>query len=105
MSTSSSGNVQILKDPDQSLERKDVLLVEDIVDTGLTLHYLLQNLQAHKPKSLKIVTLMNKSSRRRIDVPLDYIGFDVPDLFLVGYGLDYAECYRNLPDIRSIVVA
>jgi hypoxanthine phosphoribosyltransferase len=102
---SSSGEVRILNNLEQSLEEKNVLLVEDIVDTGLTLHYLIQNLQTRKPESLKIVTLLNKPARRRVDVPLDYIGFDVPDMFLVGYGLDYAERYRNINDIRSIMIA
>ncbi len=97
--TKSSGEVRILKDLDESLEGKDVLLVEDIVDTGLTLNYLLQNLQARDPKSLKIVALLNKAARREIDIPVHYIGFDIPDEFVVGYGLDYDQRYRNLPDI------
>jgi hypoxanthine phosphoribosyltransferase len=95
----SSGEVRILKDLDESLEGKDVLLIEDIVDTGLTLNYLVQNLRAREPKSLKIVALLNKPARREIDVVVDYVGFDVPDEFLVGYGLDYSQRYRNLPDI------
>ena len=98
-STMSSGEVRILKDLDESLEGKDVLLVEDIVDTGLTLHYLVQNLQARNPQSLKVVALLNKPSRRSIAVPVDYIGFEIPDAFVVGYGLDYDQRYRNLPDI------
>jgi hypoxanthine phosphoribosyltransferase len=97
--TVSSGEVRILKDLDQSLEGKDVLLVEDIVDTGLTLQYLMHALQARKPNSLKVVALLNKLSRREIDVALDYVGFDIDDAFVVGYGLDYDQCYRNLPDI------
>jgi hypoxanthine phosphoribosyltransferase len=101
-STASSGEVRILKDLDQSLEGKDVLLVEDIVDTGLTLHYLLQNLRAHKPKSLKIITLLNKPSRHAMELVLDYVGFNIPDSFVVGYGLDYAQLYRNLPDIHVL---
>jgi hypoxanthine phosphoribosyltransferase len=104
-SVSTSGEVRILKDLDQSLEHKDVLLVEDIVDTGLTLHYLVQNLRARKPKSLKIVALLNKPSRRQARVTLDYVGFEVPDQFLVGYGLDYGQRFRNLPDIRLIAGA
>jgi hypoxanthine phosphoribosyltransferase len=100
--TSSSGEVRFLKDLDQSMEGRDVLLVEDIVDTGLTLHYLKQNLLARKPHSLKIVVLLNKPSRRQIDIHLDYVGFDVPDAFLVGYGLDYGQLYRNLDDIRIL---
>jgi hypoxanthine phosphoribosyltransferase len=97
--TRSSGEVRILKDLDESLEGKDVLLVEDIVDTGLTLHYLVRNLKARKPNSLKIAALLNKPARREIDVTVDYIGFDIPDEFVVGYGLDYDQRYRNLPDI------
>ena len=98
-STGSSGEVRILKDLDESLEGRDVLLVEDILDTGLTLHYLLQNLQSRGPKSLKVVTLLNKPSRREIGVPADYTGFEIPDQFVIGYGLDYNQRYRNLPDI------
>jgi hypoxanthine phosphoribosyltransferase len=98
-STKSSGEVRILKDLDESLEDKDVLLVEDILDTGLTLHYLLGNLQSRGPKSIKVVALLNKPSRREIEVVADYVGFEIPDQFVVGYGLDYAQRYRNLPDI------
>ena len=101
-STASSGEVRILKDLDQSLEGKDVLLVEDIVDTGRTLNYLVQALKAREPISLKVVTLLNKPSRREIDVALDYIGFDISDKFVVGYGLDYDQRYRNLTEIRLI---
>ena len=101
-STSSCGEVRFLKDLDQSPEGKDVLLVEDIVDTGLTLNYLKQNLLARKPNSLKIVVLLNKQPRRQIDLHLDYVGFDVPDAFLVGYGLDFGQRYRNLNDIRIL---
>ena len=97
--TQSSGEVRILKDLEESLEGKDVLLVEDIVDTGLTLHYLIRTLKARNPKSLKIATLLSKPSRRKINVPVDYIGFEIPDEFVVGYGLDYDQRYRNLPDI------
>jgi hypoxanthine phosphoribosyltransferase len=97
--TKSSGEVRILKDLDESIEGKDVLLVEDIIDTGLTLHYLLQNLQARGPRSLKIIALLNKPSRRETDVPVEYIGFDIPDEFVVGYGLDFDQRYRNLPGI------
>jgi hypoxanthine phosphoribosyltransferase len=101
-STKSSGEVRILKDLDESLEGKDVLLVEDIVDTGLTLHYLLQNLRARHPLSLKVVALLSKPSRRKIEVPVDYIGFEIPDTFVVGYGLDYNQRYRNLSNIHII---
>ena len=100
--TKSSGEVRILKDLDESIEGKDILLVEDIVDTGLTLHYLLQSLLAREPLSLKIVSLLNKPSRREIEVPVDYIGFDIPDEFVVGYGLDFNQRYRNLSDIRIL---
>ena len=98
-STKSSGEVRILKDLDESLEGKHVLLVEDIVDTGLTLHYLQQNLIARNPESLKIVALLNKPSRREIEVPVEYVGFEIPDEFVVGYGLDYDQRYRNLRDV------
>jgi hypoxanthine phosphoribosyltransferase len=101
-STASSGEVRILKDLDQSLTGKDVLLVEDIVDTGLTLHYIVQNLEARAPASLKIVTLLSKPSRRKIEVEADYAGFNIPDEFVVGYGLDYCQRYRNLPDIHLL---
>jgi hypoxanthine phosphoribosyltransferase len=100
--TASSGEVRILKDLDESIEDRDVLLVEDIVDTGLTLHYLLQNLAARHPSSLKTAALLNKPSRRKIVVPVEYVGFDISDEFVVGYGLDYAQQYRNLPDIRIL---
>jgi hypoxanthine phosphoribosyltransferase len=100
----SSGEVRILKDLDESLEAKDVILVEDIVDTGLTLHYLLQNLRARRPLSLRVVALLNKPSHRKIDVPVDYIGFEIPDAFVVGYGLDYNQRYRNLSNIHLIGV-
>ena len=102
--TKSSGEVRILKDLDESIEGKHVLLVEDIVDTGLTIHYLLQNLQARGPSSLTTVALLNKASRRQIQVPVKYVGFDIPDEFVVGYGLDYDQRYRNLPDIRILKI-
>jgi hypoxanthine phosphoribosyltransferase len=98
-SSSSSGVVRILKDLDESIEGKHLLIVEDIIDTGLTLKYLLENLKSRKPASIKICTLLNKPSRRKAEVFIDYNGFDVPDYFVVGYGLDYAEKYRNLPFI------
>ena len=102
-SVQSSGEVRILKDLDESLEGKDVLLVEDILDTGLTVHYLLQNLQSRNPKSLGVVALLSKPSRRRIEVKADYIGFEIEDQFVVGYGLDFNQRYRNLPDIRVLI--
>ncbi|NLT67399.1 MAG: hypoxanthine phosphoribosyltransferase [Acidobacteria bacterium] len=100
--TTSSGEVRILKDLDDSVENKDVLLVEDIIDTGLTLHYLLQNLGARRPSSIKVAALLSKPSRREIAVPVEYVGFEIPDEFVVGYGLDYGQRYRNLPDIRVL---
>ena len=101
-STKSSGEVRILKDLDESVEGKDVLLVEDILDTGLTLSYLLQILESRGPRSLKVVALLNKPSRRIIEVPAEYIGFEIPDHFVVGYGLDFNQRYRNLPDIHFL---
>jgi len=96
---SSSGVVRILKDLDVNIEGKHVLVVEDIIDSGLTLNYLLDNLKSRKPASLKLCTLLNKPERRKVKVNIDYNGFNVPDYFVVGYGLDYAEKYRNLPFI------
>lgn len=101
-STKNSGEVRILKDLDESPEGRHVLLVEDILDTGLTLQYLLRNLEARKPASLKMVALLNKPARRRIEVQADYIGFEVPDKFVIGYGLDYNQRFRNLPDIHIL---
>ena len=100
--TKSSGEVRLLKDLDESVEGRDVLLVEDIVDTGLTLHYLLKNPEARGPESLNTVALLNKPSRREIEVSVEYVGFDIPDEFVVGYGLDFNQHYRNLPDIRIL---
>lgn len=99
--TKSSGVVRILKDLDESVESKHVLVVEDIVDTGLTLRlsYLLENLRSRRAASVKVVTLLDKPSRRRVDVPVDYYGFKVEDQFVVGYGMDYQGKYRNLPYI------
>ena len=97
--TSTSGTVRILKDLDNSIDGKHVLVVEDIIDSGVTLKYLLKNLKSRKPASIKLCTLLNKPERRRVEVDIDYCGFTVPDYFLVGYGLDYAEKYRNLPFI------
>ena len=101
-STKSSGEVRILKDVDTSIEGRDVLLVEDILDTGLTLHYLLRNLRSRRPKSLRVAVLLNKPSRRVIDVTADYVGFDIPDQFVIGYGLDFNQRYRNLPYIAVL---
>lgn len=101
-STKSSGVVRILKDLDAEIEGKDVLIVEDIIDTGLTLHYLYENLLSRKPNSLKICCCFDKPSRREVPVEIDYIGFEIPDEFVVGYGLDYAERYRNLPYVSVL---
>jgi hypoxanthine phosphoribosyltransferase len=98
-STKSSGVVRILKDLDETIEGRNVLVCEDILDTGLTLKYLLKNLASRKPKSLEVVTLLAKAGKQRVPIDCKYIGFDIPDEFVVGYGLDYAERYRNLPYI------
>lgn len=100
--TSSSGVVKIAKDLDEALEGKEVLVVEDIVDTGRTLSYLLEILEKRKPGSMKLCTLLDKPSRRVVDVNVDYTGFQIPDEFVVGYGLDYAQKYRNLPYIGVV---
>jgi hypoxanthine phosphoribosyltransferase len=101
-STRSSGEVRLLKDLDASLEGRHVIIVEDIVDTGLTLTYLQDILRARAPKSLKTACLLSKPSRRLTDVKVDYIGFTIEDKFVVGYGLDFAEKYRNLPHIAVL---
>ena len=98
-STETSGVVRILKDLDNNIEGKDILVVEDIVDTGVTLTYLLKYLQARKANSIEIISLLNKEARRTSNLEVKYIGFEVPDGFIVGYGIDYAEKYRNLPFI------
>ncbi|AGB18036.1 hypoxanthine phosphoribosyltransferase [Thermoanaerobacterium thermosaccharolyticum] len=98
-STHSSGIVKIIKDLDISIEGKDVLIVEDIIDSGLTLSYLRKTLLGRKPNSLKICTILDKPERREADVKVDYVGFKIPDKFVVGYGLDFDEKYRNLPFI------
>jgi hypoxanthine phosphoribosyltransferase len=97
--TQSSGVVRILKDLEEDITGRHVLIVEDIVDTGLTLSYLLRSLQARKPASVEICALLTKPSRRRVELDIKYLGFEVPDEFVVGYGLDFAGAYRNLPDI------
>jgi len=94
-----SGEVKLMKDVDQSVEGKNIILVEDILDTGLTLTYLRNVLLGHQPKSLKIAALLDKVSRRTQPIQGDYVGFEIPDEFVVGYGLDFAERFRNLPDI------
>ncbi len=101
-STASSGVVRILKDLEQSIQGKDVLIVEDIVDTGLTLNYLVDNLGSRQPKSLKVVTLLDKPDRRKVVFEPDYCGFAIPDRFVIGYGLDYGEDFRQLADLRAL---
>lgn len=98
----SSGAVKILKDLDLSIVHRDVILVEDIVDTGLTLKYIAENLKARNPASFKICVLLDKPDRRLVDIKLDYCGFKIPDEFVVGYGLDFAEKYRNLPFVAVL---
>lgn len=101
--TSSSGVVRIVKDLDESLEGKDVLIVEDIIDSGRTLSYLINILEKRNPKSMRLCTLLDKPDRRVVDnVNVDYVGFEIPDEFVVGYGLDYAQKYRNLPYIGVV---
>jgi hypoxanthine phosphoribosyltransferase len=100
--TTSSGVVRILKDLDSDIAGKHVLIVEDIVDTGLTLDYLMKNLRSRHPASLEVLTLLTKPSRREVDFPVRYVGFEVPDVFVVGYGLDFAERYRGLPHIVTL---
>jgi hypoxanthine phosphoribosyltransferase len=100
--TTSSGVVRILKDLDTEIEGRDVLVVEDIVDSGLTLDYLLKNLRSRRPSSVEVLSLLTKPSRREVDLPIRYVGFEVPDVFVVGYGLDFAEHYRGLSDIVTL---
>lgn len=97
--TATSGVVRILKDLDQSIKDKDVLIVEDIVDTGLTLKYLVENLGSRQPRSLKVVTLLDKPDRRKVELKPDYCGFIIPDRFVIGYGLDFDESYRHMVDL------
>lgn len=99
MSSKTSGIVRILKDLDFDIENRDVVIVEDIIDTGTTLKYLYEYLKARNPKTLKICCLLDKPERRKVDIKADYVGFSIPDAFVVGYGLDYAEKFRNLPYI------
>ncbi len=101
-STKSSGAVRIIKDLDESVEGRHLVVVEDIVDTGLTLHYLRRNLMARRPASLRVCVLLDKPDRRQIEVPVDYTGFSIPDEFVVGYGLDHAGRYRHLPYIAVV---
>ena len=100
--TDSSGVVRILKDLDSSIEGRDIVLVEDIIDSGLTLHYLLRNLRARNPRSLEVCALLTKPERRRVDLPVKYVGFEIPNRFAVGYGLDHAQRHRNLPYVAAL---
>jgi hypoxanthine phosphoribosyltransferase len=101
-STDSSGVVRILKDLDAPLEGRNVLIVEDIVDSGLTLQYLMRTLEARNPASIEVCALLTKPDRRKVDTPARYVGFEIPDKFAIGYGLDYAERYRNLPYVATL---
>jgi hypoxanthine phosphoribosyltransferase len=100
--TQSSGVVRILKDLDASIEGRHVLIVEDIVDSGLTLQYLMRNLGARRPASLEVCALLTKPDRRKVDLPTRYLGFEIPDKFAIGYGLDFDEHYRNLPYVAAL---
>jgi hypoxanthine phosphoribosyltransferase len=101
-STDSSGVVRILKDLDAPIEGRDVLIVEDIIDSGLTLQYLIRNLKARSPRSLEVCALLTKPERRRVDLPTRYVGFEIPNRFAVGYGLDHAQKYRNLDYVAAL---
>src|SRR4051812_19570705 len=100
--TDSSGVVRILKDLDAPIEGRDVLIVEDIIDSGLTLQYLMRNLEARGPASLEVCALLTKPTRRKVDLPARYIGFEIPDRFAIGYGLDHGERFRNLPFVAAL---
>lgn len=100
--TETTGKVRLLKDLDTNITDENAIVVEDIVDSGLTLHFLMDHLNMHKPKTLKICSLLDKPERRQIDMTIDYVGFQIPDEFIVGYGIDYAQQYRNLPYIATV---
>ena len=100
--TKSSGVVRILKDLDAAIDGRDVLIVEDIVDSGLTLQYLMRNLAGRNPRSLEVCALLIKPERQKVDLPTRYVGFEIPNRFAIGYGLDYAERYRNLPFVAAL---
>ena len=102
LGTQSSGAVRLLMDLETNIEGRDVLIVEDIIDTGHTLQYIIQNLHTRKPHSLRICTLLDKAPRREVEIPLDYVGFAIPDVFVIGYGLDHRENYRHLPYIAVL---
>jgi len=101
-STDSSGIVRILKDLDAPIQGREVLIVEDIVDSGLTLSYLLRTLKAREPASLQVCALLTKPERRKVDLPIRYVGFEIPNRFVIGYGLDHAERFRNLPYVAAL---
>ena len=101
-STDSSGVVRILKDLDESIEGRDVLIIEDIVDSGLTLNYLLRTLKARNPASVEVCALLTKPERRKVELPIRYVGFEIPNEFAIGYGLDLEERYRNLPYVAAL---
>lgn len=101
-STDASGVVRIMKDLDASIEGREVLVVEDIIDSGLTLSYLVRNLRARDPASLEVCALLTKPERRKVEVPIRYVGFEIPNRFAIGYGLDYGERYRNLPFVAAL---
>src|SRR5262249_47030824 len=100
--TDSSGVVRILKDLDESIDGRDVLIIEDIIDSGLTLHYLLRNLRARNPSSLEVCALLTKPERRRVENPIRYVGFEIPNRFVIGYGLDHGERFRNLRYVAAL---
>jgi len=102
--TDSSGVVRILKDLDEPIEGRHVLIVEDIVDSGLTLQYLMRNLGARNPASLEVCALLTKPARRKVELPIRFVGFEIPDRFAIGYGLDHAERYRNLPYVAALAM-
>lgn len=97
--TNSSGEVKMIKDLSEPVDGKNILIIEDIIDTGITLSYLIKVLEARNPESIKLCALLDKPTRRKVELKGDYIGFEIPDEYVVGYGLDYAEKYRNLPDV------
>ena len=101
-STDSSGVVRILKDLDTSIQGRDVLIVEDVIDSGLTLNYLIRSLKAREPASLEVCALLSKPASKRVEIPARYVGFEIPDVFVIGYGLDHAQRYRNLPFIAAL---
>jgi len=102
MGSQTSGAVQLIKDLDHTVEDRNIILVEDILDSGLTLNFLRRHFRGHKPRSLRVAALLDKPARRKVEVSADYVGFPIENHFVVGYGMDYAEHFRNLPDIRIL---